>query len=258
MRPWLIITICITLFSPFISQAEPYPEQRSNRQLAVTVCNDYRENNRLPCFVSRNDCPRGFEVIERFTDSSGPIFSACRDKRHERPRLSMPPGGRFAGKNPQLLKQFDRLVSAIEKGQVGRSMHLPKASREQLAHFFSAIDLTRIKLVYSKALANGCFTDCRQIFCASGDQVNAWTDPQAPVLSIRLLHQLAHVERCEIQGGRERFVRTWLKHLPDEVFNALDRGEAIDTEMIHFAMYMESHANNRAESICRRLSCERE
>lgn len=150
MRPWQFTIICISLLSPFISQADPNPVQRSNRQLAVTVCNDYRETNRLPCFVSRNDCPRGFEVIERFADSSGPTFSACRDKRHERPRHSRPPGSLYASKNPQLLKQFDRLVREIEKRQIGRSMHLPKASQEKLAHFFSAIDLNRIKLGYSK------------------------------------------------------------------------------------------------------------
>ncbi|MES9991551.1 MAG: hypothetical protein ABW098_06320 [Candidatus Thiodiazotropha sp.] len=256
MHPWLITTLCITLLTPLISQAEVYPKQRSNRQQAVTLCNDYRQTNRLPCFVSRNQCPRGFEVIEHFTDSSGPRFSACRDRRHERPRHSRPAENLYSNNNPQLLKQFDRLIAEIEKRQVGSSKPLPKASRERLGLFFSAIDLNTIELAHSKALASGCFTDCRQIFCASADQVDAWTTPQAPTLSIKLLHQLAHMERCEIHGGRDRFVPAWLKHLPEDILDDLDRGEAIDTEKIRFAVVMESHANNRAESICRLLRCE--
>ncbi|MEW8506642.1 MAG: hypothetical protein AB2598_08035 [Candidatus Thiodiazotropha sp.] len=253
MHPWQITTICIALLSPLFCQAETHLEHRSNRQLAVTVCNDYRVTNRLPCFVSRNDCPSGFEVIEHFSDNRGPAFSACRDKRHERPR---PTHSLYAGKNPQLLKQFDRLLSEIEKRQVGKLIRLPKASQEKLRIFFTAIDLNTIELGHSKALQKGCFTDCRKIFCARGGEIDAWADPQRPLLSKTLLHQLAQAERCEIQGGRDRFLLAWLKHLPDDIFDALDRGEAIDTKMIRYATYLEGHATNRAESICRRVRCE--
>ncbi|MCG8022484.1 MAG: hypothetical protein JAZ02_00645 [Candidatus Thiodiazotropha endolucinida] len=131
--------------------------------------------------------------------------------------------------------------------------HRPR--RIKLTVFFSGIELSRIRLAHSKALTNGCFTDCRMIFCASKDQVDVWTNPHAPVLTIRLLHQLAHAERCEIQGGQHRFVQTWLRHLPEDVLTALERGDPIDTKKIHFAIYMETHANNRAESICRRVRC---
>ncbi|PVV15896.1 MAG: hypothetical protein B6D77_01460 [gamma proteobacterium symbiont of Ctena orbiculata] len=259
MRLWHITTICLALICLSNSQAEINPEHRSNRQLAVTVCNDYRETNRLPCFVSRKECPRGFEVIERFSDSTGPSFSACRDKRHERPaRLARSSNNLFNAKNQQLVEQFDRLISIVEKHRTGAASRLPKASRDKLALFFSGIDLNSIELAHSKALMNGCLTDCRQIFCADKDQVDAWTNPQTPVLSLKLLHQLAHAERCEIKGGRDRFIQTWLRHLPDETLAALERGDPLDTQKIHFAMFMQSNASNRAESICRRVGCLRD
>ncbi|MCG7880351.1 MAG: hypothetical protein AB2614_00690 [Candidatus Thiodiazotropha endolucinida] len=255
MRLRNITTICLTLFILGNSQAEIEHAQRSNRQMAVTVCNDYRETNRLPCFVSRKEYPGGFEVIERFANSTGPSYSACRDKRHERPRHYRSSSRLYNTNNQQLLDQFKRLIGEIERHQTGAPAHLPQASQDKLAVFFSGIDLSRIRLAHSKALTNGCFTDCRMIFCASKDQVDVWTNPHAPVLTIRLLHQLAHAERCEIQGGQHRFVQTWLRHLPEDVLTALERGEPIDTKKIHFAIYMETHANNRAESICRRVRC---
>jgi hypothetical protein len=255
MRLWQILSICLALFSPNNSQAEIDAEQRSNRQMAVTVCNDYRETNRLPCFVSRQQCPRGFEAIEHFSNSSGSSFSACRDKRHERPSRRNRTSQHYHTKNQQLLAHFERLTKQIEKHQTGTGTPLPKASRDKLAIFFSAIDLKSIRLAHSKALASGCFTDCRQIFCANKDQIEAWSNPYEPTLSHKLVHQLAHAERCEIQGGRKRFTQTWLRHLPEDLLIALERGEPIDTERIHYATYMESHTNNRAESICRRVGC---
>jgi hypothetical protein len=255
LRLWHITIFCLTLFNLNNSHADLNTEQRSNRQMAVTVCHDYRETNRLPCFVSRKTCPSGFEVIQKFSNSAGPSFSACRDKRHERPPRHGTAGNRFNTRHQQLLKQFDRLTREIEKQQTGASSHLPKASREKLALFFSGIDLSSITLAHSKALANGCFTDCRQIFCAQKNQIEAWTNPDTPIVSIKLLHQLAHVERCEIQGGRERFIQIWLRHLPDAIFTALKHGNPIDTAQVHYAIYMENHASNRAESICHRLGC---
>jgi hypothetical protein len=255
MRLWQLFIACLALLSLGDSHAERDPEHRSNRQMAVTVCNDYREMNRLPCFVSRKTCPRGFEAIEHFSNSHGPSFSACRDKRHEHPSIHNRPVKPYNTRNQQLLDQFNRLISEVEKHRTGNPVPLPKSSRERLSLFFSAIDLDSIRLTHSAALANGCFTDCRQIFCASKNRIEAWTHPHTPILSFNLLHQLAHAERCEIQGGRDRFVQLWLHHLPDDVFTALKNGDPVDTQKIHYATYMESHANNRAESICRRVGC---
>ncbi|MBV2123593.1 MAG: hypothetical protein KUF75_00420 [Candidatus Thiodiazotropha sp. (ex Ctena orbiculata)] len=117
MRLRNITTICLTLFILGNSQAEIEHAQRSNRQMAVTVCNDYRETNRLPCFVSRKECPGGFEVIERFANSTGPSYSACRDKRHERPRHYRSSSRLFNTNNQQLLDQFKRLIGEIERHQ---------------------------------------------------------------------------------------------------------------------------------------------
>jgi hypothetical protein len=37
----------------------------------------------------------------------------------------------------------------------------------------------------------------------------------------------------------------------------LQADKPLDAEQIHFAMYMETHANNRADALCRHLSgCE--
>jgi hypothetical protein len=250
-----LTTVCLALFSIEYSQAETDPNTRSNRQMAVTACNDYRESNRLPCFVSRKACPSGFEAITHFTSNHGPSFSACRDKRHEHPSRLNRPDHLFNTKNQQRLEQFNQLINEIEKHQTGAPVQLPKNTQKRLSIFFSAIDLTRIRLVHSELLASGCFTDCQQIYCASKDQIDAWTNPQVPVLSLKLLHQLAHAERCEIQGGRDRFVQIWLRHLPRDVLTTLERGDPIDTDKIHYATYMETHANNRAESICRRVGC---
>jgi hypothetical protein len=255
MRLWQLFSACLALISLGNSHAETYPEHRSNRQMAVTVCNDYREINRLPCFVSRKTCPRGFEAIEHFYNSHGPSFSACRDKRHEHPSNLSRPGKHISARNQQLLGQFEQLIGEVEKQRTGSPVPLPKPSRKRLSLFFSAIDLDSITLTHSTALANGCFTDCQQIFCASKNSIEAWTHPRTPIISFSLLHQLAHAERCEIQGGRDRFVQLWLHHLPEDIFTALKNGDPVDTQKIHYATYMESHANNRAESICRRVGC---
>jgi hypothetical protein len=143
----------------------------------------------------------------------------------------------------------------MEQQRTASPVPLPMRTRDRLSLFFSAIDLDSISLAHSTALANGCFTDCRQIFCASKSRIEAWTHPRTPILSRQLLHQLAHAERCEIQGGRDRFVQIWLRHLPQDVFTALNNGDPVDADKIHYATYMESHAGNRAESICRRVGC---
>ncbi|MEJ2612972.1 MAG: hypothetical protein P8179_23660 [Candidatus Thiodiazotropha sp.] len=122
---------------------------------------------------------------------------------------------------------------------------------------FSPLQLDKIAIFRSEALSSGCFTDCQQIYCSANEQLDHWADPNAPI-SIHLLHQLAHVERCEILGGRNRFVLAWLKYVPEEVLTNLKQGNPIDTDQLQYTMYVEGHTKNRSESICHHIHCVQE
>jgi hypothetical protein len=247
----LVVSLCMSS----ASYADYYSKTRSNRQMAATTCNDYRENNRLPCFVSRTKCPRGFELIQSFSDHRGASFVACRDSRHERPpHLNH---SRWVNRDKLLLQQFDQLVDQVKKKQIGKPLHLAKSTRYMLNTFFSPLQLDKIAIFRSEALSSGCFTDCQQIYCSANEQLDHWADPNAPI-SIHLLHQLAHVERCEILGGRNRFVLAWLKYVPEEVLTNLKQGNPIDTDQLQYTMYVEGHTKNRSESICHHIHCVQE
>ena len=257
MHRWHIAFITIGLCISSAGFADRYTETRSNRQMAVTTCNDYRESNRLPCFVSRNKCPRGFEVIQRFSNTPGASFVACRDLRHERPAITNR-ATLTSTKKQELLQHFSQLVSQVQQRRIGEPLHLPKPTLDKLSSFFSHIQLDKVTIHRSEALEKGCFTDCQEIYCSSNERLDNWIDPKSTRIPSGLLHQLAHAERCEIKGGRERFLLAWLRHLPDELLTTLEQGKPIDANRIHFVMYMERHAKNRTESICRRIHCTNE
>lgn len=229
-------------------------QQRSlqvNRQLAVDACDAYRLKNRQPCFISRGDCPQGFEALQTYADSTETKFTACRDNRHQQPETDPT---RLADQRElhadRYMDQYNRLVSALENGRQGTQRRLPESTIEQLSHYFRDTPLDRLTFTSTKALSSGCFSNCDHIFCASSEIIESWTRPRDPVVSRLLLHQIAHAESCVREGGRVRYVNHWLRHLPDEVQQNLQAGKSVNAQQIHFAMYMERHAENRAERLC--------
>jgi hypothetical protein len=226
----------------------PQASRHQTRQKAVKACEEYRRTQRQSCFISRADCPRGFETLAEFSDETGNRFTACRDNRNKQPRRVV------AGlPQEQQLVQYQLLIDSLESKRQGSPRSLPQATIQALNNYFHGVSLSSLSLVNTHALSKGCFSDCERIFCADEGQIAAWTDPEKPLISHLLLHQIAHGERCEREGGRDRFVSNWFRHLPDDVYQKLLAGEPIDAERIHFAMYMESHADLRAEGLCRRL-----
>ncbi|MET0067025.1 MAG: hypothetical protein ABW076_11840 [Candidatus Thiodiazotropha sp.] len=252
MRRWLIVLLILGSGVATCSSAEPNPQNRSNRQMAVTECSDYRERNRLPCFVSRKKCPYGFEVIERYTEGRGAPFVACRDSRHERPPV------RDIARHPPHLRQekvqqFEKFVDLVRARQQGHARKLPENLNRQLGTYFQQIRLDRVSVSMSDALSRGCFTDCLQIYCATGEAL-----PESAgraEIPYELLLQLAHLERCEVQGGRQRYLQSWLRDVPEKTLTALQAGETVSADQLQFASYLEGLTNNRAESICRRIHC---
>ncbi len=226
-------------------------DRQHTRQKAVDVCDKQRQNKRQSCFVSRGDCPRGFEAIERFTDHSGNRFSACRDSRHE--HLAHAPARPRMPLDQELLPLYHRLIARLESGQIGTPLALPQQTQETLSNSFPGNTLKHLSLIRTDSLEQGCFTDCNRIFCANDGRIERWTDRQRPEISRYLLHQIVHSARCEREGGREGFVKHWFQHLPDDVHARLQENKPLDADQIHFAMYMETHANSRAEALCRRL-----
>ncbi len=236
---------------PLCACASGLASRQTLRQQAVEVCNDYRGSQHQPCFISRSDCPRGFEALADFSDDAGNRFTACRDSRHEQQHFQV---ANLRGlPRDELLAQYDLLVSHLESRLVGPPKPLPESIRDALIGYFPGYSLDRLSLLTTRALNQGCFSDCNRIFCADNGQIALWTDPDHPRINHNLLHQIVHGNRCEQEGGRERFVVNWFEHLPDDVYQNLLANEPINADRIHFAMYMESHANNRAENICRRL-----
>ena len=247
-----MVVIGLALSLP--AAADHHKESRSNRQKAVTVCNDYRVKNRLPCFVSRNRCPLGFEVLERFNQAPGTEYLACRDLRHERPATMQQKRG-VTDKRQRLLQQFDQLVERAVDSTVGATISLPESTLNKLSTFFSQISLEKITIHRSQAISKGCFNDCQKIYCSAEEPINAWIQPDAKQISTNLLIQVAHAERCEIQGGRERYITNWLRDLPASLLDKLQQGSGFDASKIRYAKYIEAHARNRAKSVCRRMLC---
>jgi hypothetical protein len=226
----------------------------NNRQSAVSACDDYQLTHHLPCFVSRSDCPAGFESLGTYDSGPGTRFTACRDQRHT--RISSDTARMDATRSLQQdeqIRQYEKLIAALEKQRQGEFKPLPSTSLDQLENFFPGHALDRIRLTRTNALAKGCFTDCEKVYCAGTEPIDQWTRPTSPLITRQLLHQVVHSEDCGQQGGREQFVSRWFRHLPDFVLEQLLAGVAIDAGRIHFAMYMERHAEGRADSICRRL-----
>ncbi|MES9833553.1 MAG: hypothetical protein ABW139_15060 [Candidatus Thiodiazotropha sp. DIVDIV] len=254
MTRWIPLIATIGLIISLPVNADRFSETRSNRQKAATTCNDYRLKNRLPCFVSRNRCPNGFEVLERFNTAPGAEFVACRDLRHERP-ATVSRATTISSQKRLLSQQFNKLALLAQKGQVGESYHLPKSTQKTLSTYFSQISLDKITIHRSKAIETGCFNDCQRIYCSLKEPIDHWTKPNTAQIAASLLHQVAHAERCDIQGGRERFITNWLRSLPDEVINSLEQGSPFDASQIHYENYIERHAQNRTESVCRRILC---
>jgi hypothetical protein len=220
----------------------PQRSRQHTRQLAVETCNKYRIEYRQPCFISRGNCPQGFEALQTYVDSADTKFTACRDKRHEQPkpdRRALP-----------AMVEYDQLISILKKARQGAQHSLPTSTIEQLSPYFRGTVLNRVTFTHTKALSNGCFSDCEHVYCASAETIDSWTRPQNPLLSRLLLHQIAHAESCEREGGRERYVSHWLRYLPDAVRQKLLAGKSVNADEIHFAMYMERHAEKRAERLC--------
>ena len=229
-------------------------ERQKTRHKAVEICDKYRQKRHQTCFVSSGDCPRGFDAIESFSDRNDNRFSACRDSRHQQTALvSSKP---YLPSEPELLSQYKTLISRLEAEQTGTPLSLPLQTRQTLSGSFPSQTL-RLSLIRTQALKQGCFTDCNRVFCADDGRVERWTDTQAPLINRDLLHQLVHAVHCTREGGREGFVKHWFQHLPDNVHESLQTNKPIDAEQIHFAMYMETHANHRADALCRHLTaCE--
>ncbi len=236
---------------PLCACRSPQAARFRARQQAAAVCSGYRQQQHQSCFISRGDCPRGFSPLDEFSDEAGNRFSACRDSRNEHPNKHV---ANLRGLAPsELLAQYDHLIANLEGQRLGPPLTLPKSTIETLVSHFPGLPLQRLTLITTQALSQGCFSDCSRIFCANDGQIADWTDTDHPRITRNLLHQIVHADRCLREGGRERFVANWFEHLPDDVYKKLQNGEPIDAARIHFAMYMESHANDRADNLCRHL-----
>lgn len=232
-------------------------ERQQTRRKAVDVCDKYRRNRQQTCFVSSGDCPRGFDTLERFSDRNGNRFNACRDSRHQKTMLDQTRP--YPSSKPDLLSQYNDLIMRLKSQQTGTSLSLPPQTLQTLDGSFPGQVLGQLSFIRTQALERGCFTDCNRIFCADDGRIERWSDRQNPLISRELLHQLVHAVHCKREGGREGFVKHWFQHLPDDVHASLQTNKPIDAQQIHFAMYMETHANNRANALCRHLSaCEAE
>lgn len=226
-------------------------ERQHTRFKAVERCDKHRQSKRQSCFVSRGDCPRGFEALESFTDRSGNRFTACRDNRHEQTGRELTTPHRPVEQD--LLSQYSALISRLESNRIGRPAALPEQTLKKLRDTFPGNSINHLHLIRTSALSQGCFTDCNRIYCADDGQIGRWTHSQKPLINLELLHQVVHAVHCELEGGRENFVRRWFQHLPDDIHSQLQANLPLDAEQIHLAMYMETHANNRATAVCRRL-----
>lgn len=225
--------------------------RQSARQQAVAACDDYRSAQRQPCFVSRGDCPPGFQALAGFDDGSGGHFNACRDSRHEQSRLAY--ADRQELSRETLLEHYQVLIDGLEAKSLGSPVALPTHSLDRLAGAFPGFPVNSLSFIRTQALKQGCFSDCQRIYCADDGRIERWTRSEQPLIDSDLLHQIVHAERCMREGGRNRFVSRWFQHLPDDVNARLRENKPIDASRLHFAMYMEAHANNHAEAICRRL-----
>ena len=238
--------------NPYCACRSALAARQQTRRKAVEICEGFRRNRQQTCFVSSGDCPRGFDAIERFSDPSGNIFSACLDSRHQQATLNTTRP--YLPSNPDLLNQYKTLIKRLETEQKGEPAPLPPQTLEKLRASFPGNALGQLRLIPTQALTQGCFNDCDRAFCADDGRVERWTDRENPQISRDLLHQLVHAAHCQREGGREGFVKRWFQHLPDDVHASLQTNQPIDAQKLQFAMYMETHANNRADALCRLIT----
>ena len=224
-------------------------ERQQTRGKAVAICDKYRRNRQQTCFVSSGDCPRGFDAIASFSSPTGNRFSACLDSRHQQAALNSTRP--YLTSNPDLFTQYNTLIRRLESEQTGTAQSLPPQTLQTLGNSFPGHALGQLSLIRTQALEQGCFTDCNRIFCADDGRVESWTNGEKPLISRDLLHQLVHAVHCQREGGREGFVKHWFQHLPEDVHARLQTNQTINAQQLHFAMYMETHANNRADALCR-------
>ncbi len=223
----------------------------SLRRNAAESCHRHLVEQHESCFVSRGNCPKGFESIASFTDQDGEGFSACIDLRYRQAKAERS----VKAQSPsEAIEHYDRLTDLLKRSGEGGSHPLPDHSIKMLSRHFMGVSLNELRFTHTTALSKGCFSDCKQIYCADPTTIEQWTRKQAPIIDQQLLHQIAHAERCQQQGGRDRFVTLWYHYLPAQTQQQLSEGEAIDADNIHFAMFMEQQAQHRAEAICRRLA----
>ena len=225
----------------------PITQAADSRQDAAEACLKHQTQHRESCFVSHGKCPRGFETLGFFSSTTGAGFAACRDRRHtNRQKQTMAAA--------TTMNNYHNLSKTLKKKGRGEARPLPNETIKLLTRHFRGFPLETLRFTQSTALEKGCFSDCEQIYCADATAIEQWTRTQNPVISIQLLHQIAHAESCRLHGGRERFVSRWYRYLPDEIHQQLASGEPIDPAQIHFTMFMENQAKLRSESICLRLS----
>jgi hypothetical protein len=193
----------------------------------------------------------GFLSLADFSDHWGGRFSACKDGRHERSERAQGSPRRMT--RDELLIEYQALIDSLDAKRTGTPKTLPPQTIKILASHFKGFNLSDLSLIRTQALKQGCFTDCQRIYCANDNQIMQWTQAEGAHISHELIHQIVHAQRCQTEGGRDRFVLRWFQHLPNDVHETLRRQEPLDSDRIHFAMYMESHANHRAEVICHRI-----
>ena len=189
--------------------------------------------------------------MQRYTDGADIQFFACRDRRNE----ILDAGANQVAvmrsqSNIPVMEQYRDLVSALEKGRQGSEHELPPATISELSPYFHDLPLHDLTFTQTQALSSGCYSDCEHIYCADSEEITDWTRAQNPLLTRDLLHMIIHAESCEREGGRERYVSHWLRYLSDGVQQQLLQGKAVDASQIHFAMYMERHAEIRARNLC--------
>ncbi len=146
----------------------------------------------------------------------------------------------------------------------GVSMHrLPDHYLNVLAPHFPGVDLTQVNIGFSdRQPHNNATTDCKNIYFNDAVMVrqavqgtlfigstNGRPDPEKTNMDW-LLHELRHVEQCQLWGGRDTYALRWMH----DMSQAMVRQMSLEQQSIHADQAMEKDADRVAYQVLQKLA----
>jgi hypothetical protein len=159
-----------------------------------------------------------------------------------------------------MLKAYRAYFAAIDAGAEMR--RLPYEIKQKLTPYYSGRLLEGIRYGESRTLviADNAMTDCHNIYFPSDSGMirivenGLLFDKKHRDELHWLLHELAHSQQCETQGGRDAYAKIWFGDLTATTLTQLITDPRnVNDRVLHDAMPMEKAAEQKAVEILKKI-----